>query len=63
MNKEEKRLEDRFLDALDGHTCVDCGEYKNDVTFQPCPLASEIHEDDTLMWLCDDCYYERAMEI
>ncbi len=39
-----------------------CGSTK-DVVFGPDPYQSEIHGDDTPVWLCEDCYYELCMDI
>ncbi len=41
--------------------CVDCGSHE--AYLQPCPFAEEICNDDTEMWLCDECAHDRAMEI
>ena len=63
---EERELtkeEERFLDALDGNPCEDCGKYGEDVRYESCPFASEIHGDYTKVWLCGDCSHERAMDI
>lgn len=42
--------------------CVDCGT-TDSVTLGPCPYASEIHDDDTPVWLCGSCASERAADI
>jgi hypothetical protein len=42
--------------------CESCGTKEN-ISFGPCPFASEINEDYTEIWLCEECSYERAMEI
>jgi hypothetical protein len=41
--------------------CIDCG--KAGASHGPCPFAAEIYDDETPVWLCDDCRYERAMDI
>jgi len=42
--------------------CVDCGTTDN-VTFEPCPYASDVHHDDTPVWLCKPCARKRALEV
>jgi len=42
--------------------CEDCGTTEN-VTYEPCPYASEIHGDDTPVYLCEDCADARAQDI
>ena len=42
--------------------CEDCGT-TDGVTFEPCPYASEINDDNTPVWLCGPCAHERAMDI
>lgn len=46
--------------ALCGARCEDCGSL--DCSFQPCPYALELHNDDTPMWLCERCAYERYLD-
>jgi hypothetical protein len=58
--KEEKSLGDRFIDALDGHKCDDCEEYKDDVEYVICPYDADIYDKETWCWLCDECYRQRA---
>lgn len=38
-------------------------EYDDTVRWQSDPFASEIHQDETPMWLCGRCAYESSMEI
>lgn len=42
--------------------CTDCGTTEN-VTVGPCPFASEIYGDETPVPLCENCAYQRMMEI
>lgn len=35
----------------------------NPVTFGPDPYALEIEDDDTSVWECDNCRYERGMDV
>ena len=66
MKSDEREFteeEQEFIDALDGHPCRDCRKYGDDVTYDACPFASEIHDDYTPVWLCTDCRHERAMDI
>ena len=42
-------------------TCEDCGS--ENATFGPCPYSSEINDDYTELWLCDDCAQKRAWDI
>jgi hypothetical protein len=43
-----------------GHTDKTEG---NMVEWRTDPFAEEIHGDSTLMWLCDECEHEYAMDI
>jgi hypothetical protein len=40
--------------------CRDCGS--EDATFAPDPFASEIHDDETPVWLCENCRHERWLD-
>jgi hypothetical protein len=42
--------------------CEDCGETTG-VEHQPCPYESDLHGDNTLVWLCEECANKRAMEL
>ena len=42
--------------------CVFCGTTE-DLSYCYDPYAYELDGDDALMWICDDCYYDRAMEV
>ncbi len=42
--------------------CERCGT-TDGVTLAPCPYASDIHGDDTPVWLCGECRHERAMDV
>lgn len=44
-------------------TCVICEKQKPDVCWQVDPYAWEINDDEELRLLCNECYYELAMEI
>lgn len=46
---------------MDPPTCAGCGD--EGATYAPCPYAADIHGDDTPMWLCDLCRYNRAQDI
>ena len=50
------------FDRVTATACEDCGTTDN-VTFEPCPYASDIHHDDTPVWLCKSCARKRALEI
>ena len=41
--------------------CESCGS--EDAEYGPCPYASDVHGDDTPVWLCSDCYNNRAADI
>lgn len=47
------------------HECNACGKMfdEADLYWGPDPFQSEINDDDTPMWLCDDCYQASADEI
>lgn len=53
-NNEKKKLRRR---CASGYTyrCVDIGTANVDIFWQEDPFASEIHGDDTKMWLCGPC--------
>lgn len=40
-----------------------CETPYNNVTFAPDPFSSEINGDETPVWMCEQCRYERAMEV
>jgi hypothetical protein len=42
--------------------CLYCDATEN-LTWAPDPYAHEIHDDDTPMWLCDNCRQELRDEI
>ena len=45
-------------------TCDYCGrDLPQDSEPQPDPYAAELFDDRTLVWICDQCYHERAMEV
>ena len=39
-----------------------CGA-NEDLTWGPCPFASEIHDDWTPVWYCDTCYRNACDDI
>lgn len=44
--------------------CKWCGkELPDDEQKQEDPFSSEIYDDHTLMYICDDCYNERYEDI
>jgi hypothetical protein len=44
--------------------CCDDTEYEiNHVEWRSDPFQSEIHDDYTLLWLCDECHYNSLMEV
>jgi hypothetical protein len=47
------------------HLCAGCNHFfaEPDIEWGPDPFSSEIHDDHTPMWLCDDCRYNSMMEI
>lgn len=47
------------------HQCVMCDKWFDEetITFAPDPFSSEINDDDTPVWECDDCREERKDEI
>jgi len=44
---------------------VQCSEVNctNPGILQEDPFSAEINDDHTLVWLCDDCAYQSAMDI
>tara|TARA_R110000851_G_scaffold332834_2_gene510116 strand:- start:11 stop:151 length:141 start_codon:yes stop_codon:yes gene_type:complete len=43
--------------------CDDCGKTNRTVEKTTCPYASEIQEEEVEVYLCNDCYLERAGDI
>lgn len=43
--------------------CRICGEYKYDTQVRVDPYAAELWGDGTPVALCDECTYQRAMDI
>ena len=41
--------------------CERCGS--GGATFDPCPYASEIHGDDSPVWMCADCRRQALQDI
>jgi len=56
-DKECPNLEERPL------TCIWCNQEKKDVRLRIDPYSYEISNDETLYPICDDCTYDRAMDI
>lgn len=48
---------------LDEKKCKDCGTIKDDVRIRDCPYAEEIHDMILKVYICDNCFHERAMDI
>jgi hypothetical protein len=42
--------------------CCHCGTTKN-VSFGPDPYNSDVNNDDTPVWECENCRYESAQDI
>ena len=60
----KKHAEDlEFLQQVAGLRCQDCEQIKDDVKNTTCPFASEIHNETLHITVCEDCEYERAMNI
>lgn len=47
---------------VDSEPCVTCGSHQ-DVIFDPCPYASDIHGDNTKVWKCIACRNQAAADI
>lgn len=45
--------------------CEQCEQkfWKKDLVFGPDPFNSDVHGDDTPVWLCSDCHHESYMDI
>jgi len=43
--------------------CQDCGKVGGDVEEGLCPFALDVYDDEVEVVLCDDCRYERAMDV
>jgi hypothetical protein len=55
----DERTEGKDVGAPD--RCRDCG-CSEGLTFEPDPFSSEIHDDDTPVWLCPTCREDRWLE-
>lgn len=47
------------------HKCVKCGRWfcKKHIEYASDPFASDIHDDHTKVWECEECRYESARAI
>lgn len=36
---------------------------KSGATKRPDPFNSDVNNDDTLVWICDECHNERSMSV
>jgi hypothetical protein len=43
--------------------CDDCGKENPDVKKTFCPYEDDVNDEQIEVYLCDDCYDERCMEI
>lgn len=43
--------------------CEVCGKYKPDVCIRECCYVREIHDEESLEQICDDCEHEHAMDV
>ena len=43
--------------------CDDCKQCKEDVHDTFCPYDADIHEKETPITICNDCYKERSYDI
>ncbi len=48
--------------SVPSESCERCGT-KEGIEHIPCPYDHDVHGDDTLHWLCDNCADERARDI
>jgi hypothetical protein len=60
-NNEKKELRRRCVSGYT-YNCVGIGTANVDIFWQVDPFASEIHGDDTKMWLCEPCAEHLWME-
>lgn len=44
-------------------TCIFCDEEKEDVGYRIDPHGYELNDDDSTYPICDDCAYDRAMDV
>jgi hypothetical protein len=51
------------MDDIIDMWCDDCHEAKHDVKVTTCPFTEEIYDKKISVTLCNDCYYERCMDI
>lgn len=52
-----------WYDIFDDEGVCECCGTTDDVSFGPCPFASDVHDDHTPVWLCGNCAHERAMDV
>ena len=61
---DDSRQDDRRTRVkLGTKKCRSCGEYKYDTQVRVDPYAAELWGDGTPVALCDECTYQRAMDI
>ena len=53
----------RPQDLVKGWECEYCNEIKEDTDYTTNPLEEEIHGDDSLHYICDECYKGFRYEI
>lgn len=44
-------------------TCIFCGEQKANVDYRIDPYGYEVNDDDSTYPICDDCSYDRLMDV
>lgn len=47
----------------EGLKCIFCDEEKEDVRYRIDPYTSELYDDENTYPICNDCAYERAMDV
>lgn len=47
------------------HKCVSCGKPfpQNKIEYAPDPYASDVYDDNTKVWMCEECRKCRSEEI
>lgn len=59
---ESKRVKEPVEQETQHKICEGCNYWK-ECKFGPCPYASDIHNDNTPVWLCGECTESRSEAI
>lgn len=63
MNKYTKAKIARPRSGRRPKKCPGCDQPKKDITWGADPFNHDVYGDETPIWLCGDCRYQRAMDV